>query len=62
MIGDSVWDVEASRRVGVRCIGVRSGGISEAELREAGAVAVYDDPAAIIADLEAGPIWSLPRA
>ena len=56
MIGDSVWDVEASRRLGVRCIGVRSGGISEAELREAGAVAVYDDPAAIIADLEAGPI------
>lgn len=47
MVGDTVWDVAAARRAGVECIGVTSGGISEAELLEAGAVEVYADPAAL---------------
>jgi len=42
-VGDTVWDVEAAGRAGVRCIGVLSGGISEGELRDAGAIAVYSD-------------------
>lgn len=41
MLGDTVWDVEAAARAGVPCVGLLSGGISEAELREAGAVAVF---------------------
>jgi HAD superfamily hydrolase (TIGR01509 family) len=44
-IGDSVWDVHACRKAGVRCIGVLTGGTSRAELADAGAVAVYDGPA-----------------
>ena len=32
------------------CIGLLSGGISEAELREAGAVAVFPAPADLLAD------------
>ncbi|WP_122818392.1 HAD family hydrolase [Nocardioides pantholopis] len=52
MIGDSVWDVEAASRAHLPTIGVRSGGFSEAELREAGAVAVYDDPRDLLADLD----------
>lgn len=44
LVGDAVWDVEAARRAGIACIGLRSGGISEAELTQAGAVAVYDGP------------------
>jgi HAD superfamily hydrolase (TIGR01509 family) len=43
MIGDTVWDVEAAGRAGVACIGVQTGGVSVAELRDAGAVAVVTD-------------------
>lgn len=48
-LGDTVWDVEAAERVGIRCIALTCGGISEAELREAGAAEVYDDPADLLA-------------
>jgi HAD superfamily hydrolase (TIGR01509 family) len=51
-IGDTGWDVEAAGRAGVPCVGLLSGGWSAAELREAGAVAVHDDCAALLASLE----------
>jgi phosphoglycolate phosphatase-like HAD superfamily hydrolase len=41
MVGDTPWDVEAARRSGVPTIAVLTGGFSEAELRDAGAVAVF---------------------
>jgi HAD superfamily hydrolase (TIGR01509 family) len=61
MIGDAMWDVETSGKVGVSCISVMTGGIGGDELRNAGAVAVYDDAAAVLADIEDGPIGSLGR-
>jgi HAD superfamily hydrolase (TIGR01549 family) len=42
MVGDSTWDCEAARRAGIETVAVLTGGFSEAELREAGAVAVYE--------------------
>jgi HAD superfamily hydrolase (TIGR01549 family) len=42
MIGDTPWDVEAARRAGVETICVLTGGFSEHELREAGAIAVFE--------------------
>jgi HAD superfamily hydrolase (TIGR01509 family) len=41
MVGDSTWDCEAAGRAGVRTVAVLTGGFSEAELSDAGAVAVY---------------------
>ncbi len=41
MVGDSVWDCQAAKRAGLDTIAVLTGGFSEAELREAGALAVY---------------------
>lgn len=58
MIGDAAWDAESSVTAGVRCIGVLSGGYGAAELRDAGAVAVYDDVAALLAGLDDSPIFS----
>lgn len=49
MVGDSPWDVKAARRAGVQTIAVMTGGFSEEELRQAGAVEVYES----IADLRA---------
>jgi HAD superfamily hydrolase (TIGR01549 family) len=42
MIGDSTWDIEAARRAGIETLAVMTGGFSVAELREAGAAAVYE--------------------
>jgi HAD superfamily hydrolase (TIGR01509 family) len=41
MIGDSTWDCEAAKRAGLETIGVLTGGFSEQELTDAGAVAVF---------------------
>jgi HAD superfamily hydrolase (TIGR01509 family) len=43
-VGDAVWDVHASSKLGIACIGLESGGTSAAELLEAGAFATYSDP------------------
>jgi HAD superfamily hydrolase (TIGR01509 family) len=50
-VGDTVWDMRAARRAGVRRVGVLCGGIPRADLVEAGAEAVYDDPAHLLASL-----------
>jgi HAD superfamily hydrolase (TIGR01509 family) len=45
MIGDTPYDVEAAKRAGVPTIAVLTGGFSEAELRETGAVEVFESVA-----------------
>ena len=47
MVGDAVWDVAAAIDAGVPCVSVLSGGLGEAELRGAGAVAVHASPRAL---------------
>jgi HAD superfamily hydrolase (TIGR01549 family) len=42
MVGDTTWDCEAAGRAGVGMIAVLTGGFSEQELRDAGAVAVFE--------------------
>ncbi|ONM48819.1 HAD family hydrolase [Nocardia donostiensis] len=61
-VGDTVWDATACRRAGVRFVGFRSGGVCETELREAGACAVYDDPADLLAGFDDSPIAALPHS
>ncbi|WP_437646845.1 HAD family hydrolase [Sorangium sp. So ce362] len=54
MIGDTPYDVEAAARAGLRTIGFRSGGWTDSAL--AGAIAVYDGPADLLAHLETSPL------
>ena len=56
MIGDSPWDAVAAGRLGVRALGVLCGGFPEADLRKAGCVAIYRDPADLLARLDESPI------
>lgn len=56
VIGDSPWDAIAARRLGVRPIGVLCGGFPEADLRKAGCVAIYRDPADLLDRLDESPI------
>ncbi len=56
MVGDSTWDVEAAARAGVKTIAVLTGGFSEAELREAGAVDVFESLPDLRAALDRTPL------
>jgi HAD superfamily hydrolase (TIGR01509 family) len=42
-VGDSVWDIRAARAAGIGCVALESGGFSQHELSEAGALQVYKD-------------------
>ncbi|HSP38432.1 MAG TPA: HAD family hydrolase [Frankiaceae bacterium] len=59
MIGDTVWDIKAAAKAGVRCIAVLTGGISRQALEEAGAVAIYDDAQDLLKNLDDSPIGKL---
>lgn len=52
MIGDSIWDVESSKRAGLECCGVLTGGFSKAELTAAGATQVRPS----LGDLDLRPV------
>ena len=41
MVGDSTWDCEAAKNAGIRTIAVLTGGFSDRELLDAGAVQVF---------------------
>jgi HAD superfamily hydrolase (TIGR01509 family) len=56
MIGDTPWDVEAARRAGIETICVITGGFSEHELREAGALAVFESVAELRERLDETPL------
>jgi HAD superfamily hydrolase (TIGR01509 family) len=54
LVGDTPWDVESARRAGVRCIALRTGGWPDTAL--AGAIAIFDDPSDLLANLGRFPI------
>ena len=56
MVGDSTWDVEAASRAEVKTIAVLTGGFSEAELREAGAVDVFESLVELRERLDSTPL------
>jgi HAD superfamily hydrolase (TIGR01509 family) len=58
-VGDTVWDVRAAGRAGVRCLCVLSGGISRQELDAEGAVAVFDNPRHLLENIRQTPIAAL---
>jgi HAD superfamily hydrolase (TIGR01549 family) len=56
MVGDTPWDVEAARKAGVETICVLTGGFSEQELRDAGAVAIFESVEELRQRLESTPL------
>jgi len=58
-VGDAVWDVKAGAAIGVPVIALTCGGISEAELRDAGAAEVYDNPRHLLEHLETSIIGKM---
>ena len=52
LVGDAVWDVEAAKSAGIPCVALLTGGYSRGELRDAGAVGVFETPRELAANLE----------
>jgi HAD superfamily hydrolase (TIGR01549 family) len=52
VVGDSVWDLLASRRARALGIGLLSGGYGAEELERAGAFRVYEDPADLLRHID----------
>lgn len=48
VVGDTPYDAEAAGKIGLRTVGVLCGGFAEEDLRAAGCVATYRDPADLL--------------
>jgi phosphoglycolate phosphatase-like HAD superfamily hydrolase len=55
-VGDTPYDAEAAAKAGLRTIGLLCGGWSEEELKRSGCIAVYKDPAELLARCAASPL------
>lgn len=56
VIGDTPYDAEAAGKAELRTIGVLCGGFPEAQLRAAGCIAIYRDPADLLARYNESPL------
>ena len=52
VVGDTPYDAQAAGKIGLRTIGLLCGGFPERDLRDAGCIAIYDDPANLLARYE----------
>ena len=57
-MGDSPYDAEAAGKADLRTIGVLCGGFSEQDLRRAGCIAIYRDPADLLSRFEQSRLFS----
>ncbi len=55
-VGDSPYDAEAARKLNLPIVGVLCGGFPESELRAAGCIAIYRDPADLLAHFDDSPL------
>lgn len=55
-IGDTPYDVEAAKKIELPAIGLLCGGFDEDELRAAGAVAIFRDPADLLENYARSPL------
>ena len=56
MVGDTPYDAQAAAKAGLKTVGLLCGGFAEADLRAAGCIAIYRDPAHLLADYESSPL------
>ena len=56
MVGDTPWDVRAAENAGVKTLTVRTGGFGDDELRDAGALEVFESVAELCAKLDQTPL------
>ena len=60
VIGDTPWDAIAAGKAGLKTIGVLCGGFPAADLRQAGCVAIFANPADLLARYDESPLGNAP--
>ena len=60
VVGDTPYDAQAAGKAGLTTVGLLCGGFPEAELRAAGCVVIYRDPADLLARYEESPLGKTP--
>ena len=61
-VGDTRFDIEAAAKVNLKTIALTCGGTAENVLRQAGAIAIYRDPADLLAHYDQVRSLSLPNS
>ena len=56
VVGDTPYDAGAAGKLHLRTVGILCGGWTEEELRQAGCVAIYRDPAALLTHYNESPL------
>ena len=56
VVGDSPWDVEAAGKAGIKTIGLLCGGFDKDDLRAAGSVAIFTNPAELLLRYDESPL------
>jgi HAD superfamily hydrolase (TIGR01549 family) len=59
VVGDTRWDIEAAAKIGLDVVTVLTGGWTRQDLTDAGAVAIYEDVAELLANLDDSPLARL---
>jgi HAD superfamily hydrolase (TIGR01509 family) len=56
VVGDTPYDAQAAAKVGLRTVGLLSGGFSQEDLEAAGCIAIYADPKALLEAYDRSPL------
>jgi len=56
VVGDTPWDAIAASKAGLKTIGLLCGGFDKHDLKDAGCVAIYTNPAELLLDYEGSPL------
>jgi HAD superfamily hydrolase (TIGR01549 family) len=56
VIGDTIYDAEAAAKARVKSVGLTCGGSTEEQLRQAGCIGIYRDPADLLAGYLTSPL------
>jgi len=59
VVGDTRWDIEAAAKLDVKVVAVLTGGSTRRDLNDAGALAVYEDVAELLEQLDGSPLARL---
>lgn len=55
-VGDTIYDMDAARRIGLAAVGLTSGPYDRAQLKDVGALAVFADVADLLAGFDRSPL------
>jgi HAD superfamily hydrolase (TIGR01509 family) len=58
VVGDTPWDAIAAAKAGLKTIGLLCGGFSKHDLKDAGCVAIYTNPAELLLKYDESPLGS----